>query len=70
MFTQKQIGLKWWSIGLNELNRQTWIIKINILTPFCDCMDDVKNLHINLIKEIRVYILELQTKNENDKKIK
>jgi hypothetical protein len=33
-------------------------------------MDDVKNLHINLIKEIRVYILELQTKNENDKKKK
>jgi hypothetical protein len=30
-------------------------------------MDDVKNLHINLIKEIRFYISELQTKNENDK---
>jgi hypothetical protein len=29
-------------------------------------MDDVKNLHINLTKEIRVYISKLQTKNEND----
>ncbi len=33
-------------------------------------MDDVKNLDINLTKEIKVYILELQTKNENDKKEK
>jgi hypothetical protein len=39
MFTRKQVGLEWWSIGLNDLNRQTWIIQINILTPFFNCMD-------------------------------
>jgi hypothetical protein len=70
MFTRKQVALEWWSIGLNDLNRQTWIIQINILTPFLIVwMHDVKNLHINLTKEIRVYILKLQTKSENDKNI-
>ncbi len=68
MFTRKQVGLEWWSIGLNDLNRKNMNHSNNILTPFFNCMDDVKNLHVNLTKEIRVYISELQTKNENDKK--
>jgi len=65
---KKQVGLEWWSIGLNDLNRKNMNHSNNILTPFFNCMDDVKNLHVNLTKEIRVYISELQTKNENDKK--
>lgn len=65
MFTRKQIVLEWWSTGLNDLNRKTWIIQINILTPFFNCIDNT-NLHINLTKEIRVYISGLQTKIEND----
>jgi len=34
MFTRKQVGLEWWSIGLNDLNRQTWIIQITYLHHF------------------------------------